>query len=159
MARKTCPQCKLVTGASTTTCSRCGHQFAPIEAPLERRARRCAMCGIVNPSSVSRCDCGFEFDMAPEDLRSFYQTRRSVAWALLAGSIALGVLGTAGIIAIAAISPVILVKGTIFALGAVIAGSVAGCRKAVRILSATRMNIADLDGKSDALPQARIERG
>jgi len=156
MARKTCPPCKLVTGTSTTTCSRCGHQFAPVAAPEERRALRCAMCGIVSPSSTRRCQCGFEFDMPPEDLRAFYQARRTVGWALLAGSIALGVLGTAAIIALAAISPVILVKGTIFALGAVIAGSVAGCRKAVRILSATRMNIADLDGKSDALPQARI---
>jgi ABC-type taurine transport system substrate-binding protein len=156
MARKTCPQCKLVTGASTTTCSRCGHQFAPVAPQVETRARRCAMCGIVNPSTVARCDCGFEFEQAPEDLRAFYQTRRSVGWALLAGSIALGIIGTALIIALAAISPVILIKGTVFALGAVIAASVAGCRKAVRILSATRMNLADLDGKSDALPQARV---
>jgi hypothetical protein len=155
MARKSCPKCKLVTGASTKTCSKCGHEFAPIALPEERRARRCAMCGIVSPSSVSRCQCGFDFDQAPEDLRAFYQTRRSVGWALMIGSVCLGVFGSAALLAMVLFSPVIAVKGTLIGLAAVLGGSVAGCRKALRILSATRINLDELDGK-EGLPQARV---
>jgi hypothetical protein len=158
MARKTCPQCKHVTGASAKTCSKCGHEFATVSAVTATRAQRCAMCGIVNASSVRLCQCGFDFEQPPEDLRAFYQSRRSNAWVLLVGSVCLGVFGTLGIVALMLITPVIAIKGTIVGLGAVFTGSIAGSRKAMRILSATRINLDDLDGKGDALPQARVVR-
>ena len=159
MARKSCPQCKLVTGASSTTCSRCGHEFAPaVVAPTEQRARRCAMCGIVNSSSVTRCQCGFDFDMPQEDLRGFYQSRRSNAWVLLIGSATLGIFGTLGLALFVAFSPVIPIKAVVLGFAAVLGASAAGCRKSMRILSATRYNLDDLDGKGDAVPQAKVIR-
>ena len=156
MARKTCPQCKHVTGASSKTCSKCGHEFAAAPAVADSRAQRCAMCGIVNSSSVRRCQCGFDFEQPPEDLRAFYQSRRSNAWVLLIGSVCLGVFGTLAIVGFLIVTPVIAIKLTIFALIAVFTGSVAGSRKAMRILSATRINLDDLDGKAEAIPQARV---
>jgi hypothetical protein len=156
MARKTCPQCKLVTGASSKACSRCGHEFAEVKQVADSRAQRCAMCGIVNAASVRRCQCGFDFDQAPEDLRAFYQSRRANAWILLIGSVCLGVFGTAALLAFILISPIITIKGGFIGLGAVLAGSIAGSRKAMRILSATRINLDDLDGKGEVVPQARV---
>ncbi len=157
MARKSCPQCKLVTGASTKTCTRCGPEFAAAAAPaIERRARRCAMCGIVNSATVTRCQCGFDFEQEPEDLRTFFKTRRANAWGLLVGSLLLGFGGTAILTALVLFSPVIPVKAMFFAFVAVIGGGLAGARKAMRILSATRINLDDLDGKGDAVPQARV---
>src|SRR5438552_5664924 len=113
MARKVCPQCKLVTGASSATCSRCGHVFAPTEVPQARRAQRCVMCGIVNASSASKCDCVFLFDQAPEDLRAFYLARRSVAWVLMIGSIVLAIGGCALLVVMVAFSRVIPIKATV----------------------------------------------
>jgi hypothetical protein len=157
MARKTCPQCKQVTGASSKTCSKCGHEFAAIAAPIETaRPKRCAMCGIVNAASVTRCQCGFDFEQEPEDLRAFYKSRRANGWILLIGSAALGVFGTLALGLFMAFSPVISIKVIFFGFAAILSGSVAGCRKAMRILSATRINLDDLDGKGDALPQARV---
>jgi hypothetical protein len=156
MARKACPTCKLVTGWSSKTCSRCGHQFAAVEVVADQRAQRCAMCGVVNSASARRCDCGFEFDQAPEDLRAFYKSRRSNAWVLLFGSVALGVFGSAAILAFIVLSPAISIRLSVFGFIAVIGGAVTGSRKAMRILSATRINLDDLDGKGDVVPQARV---
>lgn len=157
MARKTCPQCNQVTGASQKTCSKCGHEFASVAAAQATgRPNRCAMCGIVNAASVRRCQCGFDFDQEPEDLRAFYQSRRANAWVLLIGAAALGVLGTAGLAAFVALSPVIPVKLVVIGFVAVLGGSAAGCRKAMRILSATRINLDDLEGTSEAVPPARV---
>jgi len=157
MARKTCPQCKQVTGASTKTCSKCGHEFAPIDVPVATgRAKRCAMCGIVNASNVSRCQCGFDFEQEPEDLRAFYKSRRANAWVMLVGGALLGVFGTLGLGLFVATSPVIPIKAVVVGFAAVLGGAVAMCRKAMRILSATRINLDDLDGKGDAVPQARV---
>ena len=157
MARKSCPQCKLVTGASSNKCSRCGHEFAAVTTlPVAARARRCAMCGIVNSAAVTICQCGFDFDMPQEDLRGFYQSRRSNAWVLMIGSACLGVFGTLGLALFMAFSPVIPIKGVVLGFAAILGASAAGCRKALRILSATRYNLDDLDGKGDALPQAKL---
>lgn len=157
MARKTCPQCKTVTGASSTTCNRCGHAFETVAVVVaDRRPQRCAMCGIVNDRSVKRCQCGFEFDMPPEEARPFFQARRANAWFLLIGSIALGAVGLVILVVILLASPVIPVKGLVFAIAGVSAACAAGTRKAARILSATRINLDELDGKGEALPAARV---
>ena len=157
MARKTCPQCKQVTGASSKTCSKCGHAFAARAAPIDPgRAKRCAMCGIVNSSTVARCQCGFDFEQEPEDLRAFYKSRRANAWVLLITGSGLGVFGTLGLALFVAFSPVIPIKGVLVGFAAVLGSSVAICRKSMRILSATRINLDDLDGKGDAVPQARV---
>lgn len=157
MARKACPQCNQVTGASQKTCSKCGHAFAAVAVPAATgRPKRCAMCGIVNASSVRRCQCGFDFDQEPEDLRAFYRSRRANAWGLLIGSAALGVLGTAALALFVGLSPVIPVKAVVIGFVAVLGGSAAGCGKAMRILSATRINLDDLDGATDAVPSARV---
>jgi len=157
MARKTCPACKTMTGASSTTCNKCGHAFEAVAVVAsDKRPQRCAMCGIVNDRSVKRCQCGFEFDMPPEEARPFYQARRTNAWFLLIGSIALGAIGLAALIGILVASPVIPIKGLVVAIAAVSAAVGAGARKAARILSATRINLDELDGRTEALPAARV---
>lgn len=146
MARKVCPECKAVTGASTTTCKRCGHTFEVTALAEPSRVRRCAMCGLTNLASTTKCQCGFDFEQAPEDLRAFYTSRRRNAWVLLTGGVMLGIVGST-MSMLLGLEPLI-VTGVAATLGA----SAAVCRKALRILGATRTNLEELA----AFPHARV---
>jgi len=164
MARKTCPICKQLTGASSETCSRCGHVYAAQSVALveARPVKRCLMCGLTNLATAERCECGADLEIDPADLRSWSAHRRSTGWAMLVGSIALGlgsILG--GALLVFAFGLVGSPKGTLLALLAMFTGvgmATAGCRKATRILGATRLARDELEGKTDALPSARIHQ-
>jgi len=164
MARKACPKCKRVTGASARTCSGCGHVFENVEVAKAEGVKRCVECGVISRASVEQCQCGFRFDVAPEDLRGLLAQRRSAATGMLVGSIALGILSALaflGLIAAMALLQAISVR--LAALGFVLccsglAAATAGCRKAMRILGAVRVNRGALAAREAALPEARIVR-
>jgi hypothetical protein len=154
MARKRCPQCNLVTGASTETCSRCGHAFAAVALEPTAKAKRCVQCGLVHPATVRRCRCGFEFDtmMDPVEWRTLLVQRRSHGRSLIAGSIVLGTLAgmlfgaltiVAGWVALGAMTAVWVFCATMF-------------RSGRRILHAARTQLDDLDGVGEALPRAQL---
>jgi len=105
------------------------------------------MCGLTNLASTTKCQCGFEFDAAPEDLRAFYKSRRVTAWALLFGAVTLGFIGCVISVLLLGLMPLGVV-GLVATLGAAAAAS----RKALRILGATRSNLDELA----AFPHARV---
>jgi hypothetical protein len=105
------------------------------------------MCGLTNVASTTKCQCGFDFDAAPGDLRAFYRSRRTSAWMLLFGAATLGLVGTLISILLLGLMPLGIV-GLVATLGA----AAAACRKALRILDATRSNLAELE----AFPRARL---
>jgi hypothetical protein len=161
MARKTCPQCKRITGASAMTCSGCGHAFGPAAVAVAQgpAVKRCLMCGLTNVATATRCECGADLDVDPADLRTLIAHRRSSAWALLLGSIVLGIASIIGgvvlLVGLSLVSP----KLSIGALAVAFAGvgaATAGCRKAMRIFGATRATRDELDAKASALPQAKL---
>jgi hypothetical protein len=158
VARKICPVCKRLTGASSTTCSGCGHEFAAttVVSPVVRRVNRCPMCGISNEASRRQCQCGHVFETDPAALRDLLRSQRSVARTMLVGSIVLGVLGLAVPIAIVAFSRVVAVKFMIAVPFVALATAAAGARKATRILYSTRIGLDELDGRTDLLPTARV---
>ena len=147
MARKVCPECKAVTGASSKTCKRCGHTFDAVALAEPSRVRRCAMCGLTNLASTTKCQCGFDFDEAPEDLRAFYKSRRMNAWVLLFGAVTLGLVGCLISMFLLGLMPLGIV-GLVATLGA----AATACRKALRILGATRTNLDELA----EFPHARV---
>jgi hypothetical protein len=56
----------------------------PVEVKIDRKAsaKSCPRCGLLNPPSASRCDCGFDLDsQRPEGMRarSLTAARRTVA--------------------------------------------------------------------------------
>ena len=152
MARKTCPECRRVTAASATSCPQCGHTYAPtsiVVAP--RRAKRCAMCGIVNTASASECQCGFEFDQPPGELRAFYVSRRRIGIAMTIAAILLGLITSGALFFIWMFG----ILGFL-SFGGLTTFWIALTRKGLRIARAASDNLAELDGKTDALPAARV---
>lgn len=152
MARKTCPECRRVTAASATSCPQCGHAYATssiVVAP--RRAKRCAMCGIINTASASECPCGFEFDQPPAELHAFYRRRRREGIAMTVLAIGLGVVATGALLFLALFG---FVGVVVFCL--VTTFWIALIRRGLRIARAAGDNLAELDGKTDALPVARV---
>jgi hypothetical protein len=152
MARKQCPQCKRVTGASASTCGGCGRVFAALSLMPSVRAKRCVQCGTVNPGSVERCQCGFDLDVEPAAFRSLVLARRRHAQVLICGSLVIGALGILLFTAAAAMFGAVSFAGLIAVL--VLVASM--FRSGVRILGAARANLDDLDGASDVLPRARL---
>ena len=154
MARKVCPQCKRITGASAQTCSGCGHTFEALALVEERRARRCLECGLVHPATARRCQCGFEFDIDPVDLRAVLARQRSAGRGMIATSAVVGVVGLVVCGAFVLVSGIISIVGII----AVTSLCTSRFRKGARILDAVRTVSDELEGKTDALPSARIHQ-
>jgi hypothetical protein len=155
MARKVCPQCKRLTGGSSTTCSGCGHVFDKVIAAPSRRPRRCVMCGIVSHGATKRCECGYEYETDPEVLRQLIAQQRVNGWSLLIGGIVIAI-GGLGFPIVTALVHVISVRAMIAVPIVAVAASVGMMRKGTRILDAARANLDDLEGESDALPAARV---
>jgi hypothetical protein len=154
MARKHCPQCNLVTGASTTTCSGCGHTFESVALAATARAKRCIQCGLVHPSTVRRCRCGFDFDVMvdPVEWRALLVERRSHGRSLVAGALVLGTL------AVVLCGALMMIAGWV-AIGALVAVwgvSARMLQSGRRILHAAHIQLDDLDGKSEALARAQL---
>jgi hypothetical protein len=154
MPRKHCPQCKLVTGASTETCSRCGHVFERMAVPVSAGVRRCLECGLTSPATARRCQCGAELDIEPADLRGLLAERRGAGRSMIAAAIAVGVFAVGAFAAIAMVSGLVAVGG----IGVTIAFSARTYRKGRRILDAAHVMTAELAAREAALPEARIHR-
>lgn len=157
MARKHCPACRYMTAASAGSCPQCGHVFAAGSVAAlvpSGRPQRCAMCGIVSPASVARCQCGFEFDGEPGELRELYVRRRRAGLAMIVGSSVAGVVAMTALGALLFFGPV-----TLLGFGGVGSMWVATARKGLRIARAAGDNLAELDGKTEALPPARVITG
>ena len=152
MARKSCPECRRVTAASATSCPQCGHTYPTSSLVVEpRRAKRCAMCGIINTASASACQCGFDFDQPPGELHAFYRRRRREGIAMTVLAIGLGVVTTGALLFLAMFG---FVGVVVFLL--VTTFWIALTRRGLRIARAAGDNLAELDGKTDALPAARV---
>jgi hypothetical protein len=164
VARKVCPECKLMTAASATACSRCGYGYpaATLVVAEAPGVKRCLMCGLTNLTTASRCECGHDLEVDPDELHALIASRRSAGWGLLVGSIVLGVASVIGGLVLAAALAVVSGPAFFAALALAATGlgaATAGCRKGLRILGATSAARAELAGKRGALPQARLHSG
>ena len=93
-----------------------------------------------------------ELDLDPKELREILAERRSSARGMIIGSILVGFLGVLAFLALA------LVSGWLSIVGIVAIGGVSArmFRKGARILYAVNATSDDVEGKSEALPQARL---
>ena len=100
MARKLCPACKTLKGASATTCD-CGHVFDAATVVLPTAPKICPHCGASNSQKAHTCHCGRHFDLDVRQTRAVIVTRRNRGLVLsllgglaLVGQIALAVVGS-----------------------------------------------------------------
>ena len=141
-----------MTGASTATCAGCGHVFAPVKLIESGGVKRCLECGLASPATARRCQCGAELDLDPKELREILAERRSSARGMIIGAILVGFLGGLGFLALGLVS-----FWLSLALIVVVGGMSARMyRKGARLLYAVNATSDDVEGKSEALPQARL---
>jgi hypothetical protein len=69
MARKFCPACKSLKGASATTCE-CGHVFDASTIVQPPTPKLCPFCGAGNPQNAHTCHCGRHFDLDANQTRA-----------------------------------------------------------------------------------------
>ncbi len=145
MARKVCPACKKLTGASATDCE-CGHTFPESSIVAARRTtKQCPSCRTAQPLLLEVCACGHQFEDVVE-LRAELVGRVHVAWSyIVIGVLVLG--GCAGIaLATSGVWIIGLFGGVILALRGLM--SRADARAALR----------DIDDAAGTLPNARVQR-
>jgi hypothetical protein len=155
MARKHCPACNLVCGASAATCSRCGHEFAPGEpTATSPGVRRCLECGLTSPGSARICQCGADLEIDPAEVRGLIAQRRSHARGLIVGSVLLAVFGVVAFVVVAMVSGLVSIIG----IGVTVSAAAKMYRTGSRILYAANTVSAELDGKAGTLPRAQLRK-
>lgn len=118
----------------------------------KRKPRRCAMCGIVNMPSATRCDCGHVFD-DEQHVETFLQGRLITGWLMVIGGFLLTILAAlmivfgipgSGLPSVELFSRILAISLT----GVCVALFVKG----TRIVDATRSSLRDLRD----IPRAHI---
>ncbi len=130
--------------ASAKRC-RCGHEFDPATA-IQTTTVRCPLCGSVVDGGAAACNCGYDFSTKPQDVRFQLVRRKRYGWFWIASGLVV-VVATGGVWFVG----LPLVGGVLLAASG--AGLIA---RGIRAISWTRGELADLDARDKALPEARV---
>lgn len=144
MALKECPTCRQYMNVLAKRC-RCGHEFDPSTC-VKPATPRCPLCGQVPQDGAGACDCGYDFSTPPLDLRAQLVRRKRHGWFWILGGV-LVVLSVGGMLFLAL--PIVPGVGVAAAGAWMIARGVSN-------ISWTRGELADLEARNKALPEARV---
>jgi len=144
MALKECPTCRQFMNAIAKRC-RCGHVFDPSTC-VKPPTTRCPLCGQLADDGAGACDCSYDFSTGPLELKAQLVRRNRHGWFWILGGV-LVVLSVGGMWFLAL--PILLGVG-------VAAGGAWMIARGVSSISWTRGELASLEARIKALPEARV---
>ena len=117
-------------------------------------AQRCFRCGLINPATATRCDCGYVFGserevLVADDLRRLIRD----GWIMV-------LVGLVLMIGVGGLTVLLVVSGSrviVYWLAPIVVGAGLVGRGVHRIVS-LRGPLRELEGKTDRIPQARVEK-